>query len=162
MKLKYKNILFVCTGNTCRSPMAEAILKKMIKEKSPGLCDGIKVSSAGTAAINGAPPTYEAYDVMKRRGIDIESHNARLVNKEIINKADIVFAMTQRHYDELISRFPESKDKIFILKEYAGIEEGEKNVADPIGEPEEVYEKCARIIEESLEKIIEKGLVAGD
>lgn len=156
MGIKYRNILFVCTGNTCRSPMAEALLKKMIEEKFPDLHDGIKISSAGAAAINDAPPTYEAYDVMKKRSIDIDGHKARLVNREIINEADIIFAMTQRHYDELISRFPESKGKIFILKEYADAGIMEKNVADPIGEPEEVYENCARTIEESLEKIIER------
>lgn len=151
--------------------MAEAIFKNMIKENLPGLYDGIKVSSAGTAAINDAPPTYEAYDVMKKRGIDIANHKARLVNKEIMNEADMIFAMTQRHYDELASRFPESKGKIFILKEYAGqvgldakSSNGkfpEKNVADPIGEPEEVYEECARIIEECLEKIINKVMGYG-
>lgn len=147
--IKYKNILFVCTGNTCRSPMAEVLFKKMLKGNET------VISSAGTAAFNGSPATDEARGVMKKRGLDLSGHKARRVNEEIVKESSIVFVMTQRHYDELVNKFPEHKDKIFILKQYAGFSE-DTDIFDPIGESREVYENCARIIEECLRKIINK------
>lgn len=154
MNIKYKNILFVCTGNTCRSPMAEALLKKMIKERFPSSYGEVAIGSAGTAAYEGAPATAEAQEAVKKMGADLSAHKARAVNEKILDGADIIFAMARRHYDELAALRPDIKDKVFVLRQYAG--QTGADIDDPIGAPLEVYEECAGIIEECLGKILER------
>ncbi|SHJ80291.1 protein-tyrosine phosphatase [Anaerobranca californiensis DSM 14826] len=104
-------ILFVCTGNTCRSPMAEAYIKDKIK-------DGYFLS-AGTDAIDNLPASENAVMALKDLGIELKEHRSQRITKEKLAEVDLVLTMTLRHKIRLINQYPEFKDKIFTLKEYA-------------------------------------------
>ncbi len=94
-------ILFVCTGNICRSPMAEGLLRKMRSDFS--------VSSAGVSSMDGWNATPEAIEVMQDHGIDISEHSARQVREEMINDADLILTMTERHKKLLTDDYPQAK-----------------------------------------------------
>lgn len=108
-----KRILFVCTGNTCRSPMAEALLRKMAEEE--GL--EIEVKSAGLSAFDGAEASQYAIEALKEKEI-VLNHQAKMVDQSLIEWADLIFTMTRHHKQALIQHYPESADKVFLVKEY--------------------------------------------
>ncbi|WP_366923698.1 low molecular weight protein arginine phosphatase [Metallumcola ferriviriculae] len=144
-------ILFVCTGNTCRSSMAEALAKQIIADRQ--LQDELMVSSAGISAMKGMPAAEQAVEVMSRQGIDLTGHRASMVNKNILTETDLVLTMTDSHKAALRGQVPE--DKLYILGEYAG-EPG--NISDPIGGPVEVYQQCAQQLARLIAKAIERAL----
>jgi len=151
-----KTILFVCTGNTCRSSMAQALFKKLLKEKG---IEDIEVQSAGLAAVEGDEAAWQAVRVMQRRGVDLSQHRARRIGPDLINKADLILTMTGRHKMHLISMYPEAAHKVHVLKEYAydgRISPESAQILDPFGQPPEIYEECALDLEEALEKLVEK------
>ena len=134
-------ILFVCTGNICRSPMAEGLLKAMQSDFS--------VSSAGVSSMEGWNAMPEAIDVMREHGVDISDHSARQVTEEMVRDADLVLGMTRRHREILKHTFPEAEGKIFTLKEFAGTG---VDIEDPYGRSRDYYELIAREIIEALKK----------
>lgn len=139
-------LIFVCTGNTCRSPMAEGLMKKLLKEA--GIEDW-EVSSRGTFAIKGVPAAEEAVQAMAEKGVDITGHRARPLSREDIKEADLILTMTKGHKFQIFSMFAEEVRHIHTLKEFSwGY--AEKDIADPIGKPVEVYRTCAEEIEEAL------------
>lgn len=153
-----KKILFVCTGNSCRSPMAEVMFKKLLEENFPE--ESFKVGSAGVAAFDGASSTIEARQAVEKRGLDLSQHRARAIAREMLDEADIVFTMTQRQKEEIKSISPEFLEKVFILREYVQLPDdiiGSEecfDIEDPIGGSSEVYEKCADIIDKCLRRVI--------
>ena len=142
-------VLFVCTGNTCRSSMAEGLAKRLIKDMS--LEGRLSVSSAGIAALDGMPAAGHAVGVMAERGIDLTAHQARLLKDEYWCEADLVLTMTKGHKEALKNSVPE--DKLFTLGEFAGID---NNISDPIGGSSEVYRECADQLKELIELLIMK------
>lgn len=145
------NILFVCTGNTCRSSMAEGMLKAMLKEE--GL-EGINVSSAGLAAISGEPASPPAVRVLREIGIDLTGHKAAALNAEMLRNADLILTMTKGHKLAVQSADPSVWQKIFTLKEYA--QTGNTDITDPYGQSDERYRQSRDEIKAALRKIVEK------
>ena len=146
-----KKILFVCTGNSCRSVMAEGLLKKMLESR--GVSD-VRVLSAGTHAMNGVGPTPETIQVMSSRGIDVTSHRGQLITPELVTHADAIFCMEGFHRDLVLEMDPRAEGKAFLLRTFGKAAEGQdSDVPDPIGLPLPVYEMCVAAIEEAVQRV---------
>jgi len=128
-----QNVLFVCTGNICRSPLAAALLERALEAR--GLAVG--VASAGTGAWDGAPASEGAYLVGLERGLDLSGHRARLLSRELVERADLILTMARHHrarVDEL-----GGEGRVFVLGEYAGRAGDDAEVSDPFGGDLGVY-----------------------
>jgi len=144
--------LFVCTGNTCRSPMAEGFLKKYLAEKLGCALDqldqvGYKVSSAGLIKPEGRPATPEAIAACASKGIDIRTHKSRVLTRQLVEESDFIYAMCRAHRKQVVSLSKEAEQRCVLLA-------GNKEVADPIGQPQHVYDNCAELLEKAVEERI--------
>ena len=151
-------IVFVCSGNTCRSVMAQGFLEKMQKEKKglpgEGEKDTLEISSAGTAAFPGQPAASEALALLLKEGIDLSHHQSRQITREILQEADLVLTMTRSQLALLQERFPEFREKMQLFASYSLGEE--KDIPDPYGYPGSyhmVAEEIKRIIQSLLDKM---------
>ncbi len=148
---KTKKILVVCTGNACRSPMAEGFLKKYLDPE-----DGFEVYSAGISAVDGQAPTDLAITVMKECGIDISAYSSTAFEYEMAELSDIILVMTQAHKSFIVNTVPGVKPKTFLYKEFAGIVDQDKDIADPIGRPIETYRSVRDTLKNLTQDIIVK------
>ncbi len=140
------NILFVCTGNTCRSPMAAALMNKIAIDENLD----VRIESAGLFAQEGEPATNEAIVVMKKYDIDLLSHHAQQINTELVEKSDLILTMTTGHKMLFADT---AGEKVYTLCEYAGVE---GDIEDPYGGDVEEYEETAQAIYFALQAIAEK------
>jgi len=113
-----KTILFVCTGNTCRSYMAQAIAKNYLAQLQDKGMD-LKILSAGTGAFEGEPPSLHAKTVLSEMGLKEEDHRSVFLTPELIREADLVLVMTQNQKRHILRLDPQARDKVYLLKEYA-------------------------------------------
>jgi L-threonylcarbamoyladenylate synthase len=146
------NILFVCTGNTCRSPMATGLCRKYLAQKLGCKVDqlekiGYKISSAGTMGMSGWPASPEAVDVCKAKEVDISGHRSSALSVMRIRQSDVIYVMCRHHRDYVLELCPKVSDKCFLLAYNA-------EIPDPIGGSEKDYYYSAELIEKAIEKRI--------
>lgn len=145
-----KRVVFVCSGNTCRSPLAKEFMQHHAKEN-------FEAKSAGLYAASGVPLSSGSAEVLKERGISSD-HTSQPLSQDLVDWADVVLTMTRSHRDYAKELYPDAKDKIFTLKEYATKGAVDEDIQDPFGAPVEVYRETADEIEKYIQKIIEREI----
>ena len=143
-------ILLVCTGNTCRSPMAEALTRKLLAERLSCGVDqveeqGVAVLSAGLSAMFGGRAAPEAVATMAREGLDLASHVSQPLTEQLVRNADLLLAMTRAHRDAILAQWPDAGGRVHLLMQSGA------DVPDPIGCPAEMYERCAAQLKAGIE-----------
>ena len=138
------NIIFICTGNTCRSPMAEGLFRAHGGEEKTGLA----AVSAGLFTQDGIPASENAVTAAKELGADISAHRSRMLTHEMAQSARYLVCMTGAHYDRVCELFPDCADKVFTLTQ--------RDVSDPFGGDLETYRRAAAEIDAGVRSIIER------
>lgn len=147
-------IIFICTGNTCRSAMAEGLAKKAVAENKLD----VEIYSAGTFASKGEHASYNSIAIMKEYDVDIVTHTATPIEESDIQKMDLILCATISHKMQVIAKYPNLKDRAYTLKEYAELDNNgsNMNIGDPWGNDINTYRMCAAEISLCVDKIIEK------
>ena len=152
MNVKSYQILVVCTGNTCRSPMAEAILRKMLADTGRSRC---RVISAGVSAANGYPASVEAVSACAELGIDLSAFRSAALTEQLVSSSDLILVMSNRHRQYIREYFPEAESRTFLVGEFSEIS-GTAEVADPVGAPVQVFRKTAEALVGFLKNFVQK------
>lgn len=144
-------VLLVCTGNICRSPLAEALMRRELERRG---ADNVAVISAGTGAWDGAPASEGAYLVGLEHGLDLSSHRARLLTRDVVRDADVILTMARHHrarVDEL-----GGQGRTHVLGEYAGRSGPDAEVGDPFGSDLEVYRATFAELEDLVQRAVDR------
>lgn len=147
-------VLFVCSGNTCRSVMAQGLFTKIWKDTGEKNIPVI-VRSAGTETVDGLRATEEALEVLRGEGVDLKHHRSRRINDELIDEADYIFTMTGKQKEILLERFPAALGKVHLMWEFAAPDKA-RDILDPFGRGLEQYLLTGEEIRTALREIIKK------
>jgi RpiB/LacA/LacB family sugar-phosphate isomerase len=145
-----KTILFICTGNVCRSPMAEALFRRAVRGRGE-----FRVLSAGIGAMDGHAPTPHSVTAMRELGVDISAQRSRMLTADLVRQADFIFGMTHGHVDTIALLYPPAAEKTFLLREFdESLDPYEKDISDPIGSSYEIYVECRDQIEQGIASLL--------
>ena len=145
-----KTILFICTGNVCRSPMAEGMFRQAVDGRGD-----FHVLSAGIGAVDGQPPTPHSVAAMRELGVDISGQRSRALTSSLVQEADFIFGMTRSHLDTIGLLYPAAMEKTFLLREFdETLEPYKKDIPDPIGGSYDVYVHCRNQIQEGIKSLL--------
>ena len=142
-------VLFVCAGNTCRSPLAAALLRRALGAES-----GVRVESAGVVAVPGSPATRHAQDVAQRAGLDLTEHRARRLDDPLLVTSDLILTMDSYELEVIRQRVPGAADRLGLLSDYARERPTGEGIPDPFGGSLEAYEECLRRLEENVSRVL--------
>jgi protein-tyrosine-phosphatase len=146
-----KKIVFVCSGNTCRSPLAEAIARQVL----PGRVSfELSIASAGTSAQEGNPASRNSVEIAERHGLDLSKHQSRMLSRELLHDADLIVTMGVRHREAVEEIDPDSAESTFLLTNFSAVYNGD--VPDPIGSDLAIYERTYLVIRECIEAMAQK------
>jgi protein-tyrosine phosphatase len=148
----FRRILFVCTGNICRSPMAEGLMKSLVSTQEASWT----ISSAGIAAVVNNPATSNAQIVLKKYDLNISQHLARQITEKIVIDSDLILTMEEMHQREILHRYPFAYGRVFLLGKWQDFE-----VPDPYGKPLKHYENTYELIKLGLEDWLNKICKSG-
>jgi protein-tyrosine-phosphatase len=144
-------LMFVCTGNTCRSPMAEAIARKIAIER--GLSD-VEAISAGTSAHDGSPASDGSLLVGLERNMDLGSHRSQTLSRELVKSADLILAMGPHHLERIEALG--GSGRAYLLSDYASHGASLRPISDPIGAELDVYRATADELEEEIRRVLDR------
>ena len=146
------NILFICIGNICRSPFAEKLFKKLVKQKGR---KGLFAESAGLYALRGNLATSLAQRVATEYGVNLSEHKAKPVTKELVEWSDLILVMEKSHEETLLTAFSGAADKSYLIRRFGRFGSKSRGIADPYGLNYDAYRFCYLDIEDAIKGLID-------